>query len=75
MYQLVKILKTVSPNSTLKHARKSFLTCTASSPSEAAVPRYSSKQVLLKLRNIHRKTPVLESLFNKAGRPVTLKPL
>ena len=34
---------------------------------EAAVYRCSSKKVFLKFRNIHRKTPVLESLFNKVA--------
>ena len=33
--------------------------------SEAAVRRYSTKQMFLKLRKIHKKTPLLESLFNK----------
>ena len=33
--------------------------------SEAAVCRYLSKLVFLKFRNIHKKTTVLESLFNK----------
>ena len=37
----------------------------SASHSEAAVPRCTSKQVLLKLPNIHRKTPVLEFLLNK----------
>ena len=32
---------------------------------EAAVCRCSSKKMLLKFRNIHRKTHVLESIFNK----------
>ena len=34
---------------------------------EATVRRSSSKWVVLKSRNIHRKTPELESLFNKAA--------
>ena len=34
---------------------------------EAAVHRYSSKQVFLKICNIHRETPVLESFFNKVA--------
>ena len=35
--------------------------------SEAAVHRCSSKQVFLKILNIRKKTPVLESLFKKAS--------
>ena len=34
-------------------------------PREAVIRRCSSKQVLLILRHIHRKTPVLKYLFNK----------
>ena len=34
-------------------------------PREAVVRRCSSKQLLLILRHIHRKTPVLKYLFNK----------
>ena len=33
--------------------------------SEVVVRRFSVKMVFLKFRNIRRKTPVLESLFNK----------
>ena len=35
--------------------------------SEAAVGRYSSKQVFLKIYQCSQETPVFESLFNKAG--------
>ena len=34
---------------------------------ETVVCRFSSKQVFLKFCNIHRKTPVLESLFKKVA--------
>ena len=34
---------------------------------EAAVRRCSSKQMILKFRNIHKKTLVLESLFKKVA--------
>ena len=37
----------------------------SASLSEAALRRCSPKQLLLKLCNIHRKTPALESLFSK----------
>ena len=36
--------------------------------SEAAVCRYFSKKMFLKISHFHRKTPVLGSLFNKAAR-------
>ena len=35
--------------------------------SEAAVRRCSSKELFLKIRNVHRKTPVLESHFNNVA--------
>ena len=44
---------------------KSHLQNISASHSEAAVRRYSSKQLLLMLRHIHRESPVLKSLFNK----------
>ena len=44
---------------------KSHQQNTSASHSEAAVRRCSSKQVLLMLHHIHRKAPVLKSLFNK----------
>ena len=34
---------------------------------EAAAPRCSSKKLLLKFHKIPRKTPALESLFNKVA--------
>ena len=34
---------------------------------ESAIDIYSTKQVLLKILQIHRKRPVLESLFNKVA--------
>ena len=38
---------------------------TPSPATEAAVSRCSSKQVFLNIRNIQKKTPALEYLFNK----------
>ena len=44
---------------------KSHLQNISASHSEAAVRKYSSKQLLLMLCHNHRKGPVLKSLFNK----------
>ena len=38
---------------------------------EAVVTRCSSKWVFVRFQNFHRKTPVLESLFNKVPDPQT----
>ena len=41
--------------------------CRCFKKSEAAVSRCSSKKVFLKISNIQRKTPVLESLFDEVA--------
>ena len=49
----------------IMHHFKSLSDFMGNGATEAFVRRYSSKWVFLKIRNIHKKTPVLESNFDK----------